>query len=36
VAPGSYTLELEIYEGDTGRSVGKTTLGPVTLVAVAQ
>ncbi len=35
-APGSYTVELEIYEGDTGRSVGKTTLGQVTLVAAAQ
>jgi hypothetical protein len=33
VAPGRYTLELEVYEGDTGRSVGKLTLGQVTLVA---
>jgi hypothetical protein len=32
VAPGRYTLELEVYEGDTGRSVGKTTLGQVMLV----
>jgi hypothetical protein len=30
---GRYTLELEVYEGDTGRSVGKTTLGQVTVVA---
>jgi hypothetical protein len=34
VAPGSYTLELEVYEGDTARSVGKMTLGKVVIDSI--
>ena len=36
VARGSYTVELEVYEGDTAGSVGKRILGKVTIATPSE